>query len=104
MPSKKHFKDVTWQLKKPEIKGLVLAYRDDILMANGFGWKTKFENAHDAEVPTQMILKKYSIDIKSGKRKYYFSFSSNDESSIEVLKAHRHLFSTTSQLVVHGEK
>lgn len=104
MPSRKHFKDVTWNLKKPEIKGLVLAYRDDILMANGFGWKTKFQNNHDNTIPTKVILKKYSIDIHIGKLKWYFSLSTKDDISLDVIKEHSHLFKNTSELVIPVKK
>lgn len=104
MPSKKDFKDVTWNLKKPDGLALALSYRDDILMANGFGWKVKFQNNHLEDQPTKLLLKPREVKIQSGKLKWSLYFSSKDAFSYEVIKNNSHLFTNTSELEIHGDK
>jgi len=104
MPSKKDFKDVRWNLKKQDILALVLSYRDDILMANGFGWKTKFENAHTIEQPTKLVLKPGEVIIQSGQSKCSICFSRIDFFSFQAIKNKSHLFTDSYELEIHEDK
>ncbi len=49
LPSRKQRRDVVWDLRDVETLALIVSYRDNILLKNGFEWKTKFGLAMDEE-------------------------------------------------------
>jgi len=101
MPSKKDFKGVEWDLRKDDGLAMILMYRDDILMANGFGWKSKFEVENNVDQPSQLVLKPNGIDIRSGKKKASIKFSKNDGFTHDLINKNRELFKI-SKLEIEG--
>ena len=89
LPSKKQFKNVEWDLRKPEGKAMVLSYSDKILMVNGFNWKYKFEALTvDAEKqPITIEINSDKIRIENGKKKIKLKLDKKDVETFETLQS-----------------
>ena len=89
LPAKRDWKDLKWNLKKPEILALVLSYREKILLLNGFHWKVLYEISYEQEADKSILIilmkdlinfqterKGFSINMKQSEFDFINYFSS----------------------------
>ncbi|NND50916.1 MAG: hypothetical protein HKN54_00835 [Flavobacteriaceae bacterium] len=102
LPPKKQFKNVEWNLKKPDGLAMVLCYSDRILMLNGFNWKKKFEASTEdnGDATVRLELDEREIRLANGKKKLKVKLAKNDletfknlRSNTDVLKESQWTFS-----------
>lgn len=99
MPSKKAFKNVEWDLRKEDGLAMVMSYRDDILMANGFHWKSKFQVENSDTYPINVTLQTKGLEVKCGKKKTSIKFSKNDGFTHDLIQQNRDLLKKANYTV-----
>jgi len=87
LPSKKQFKNVEWDLRKPDGLAMVLSYTDRILMVNGFNWKKKFEAStiEHKDVALSIEIDKNEVRLANGKKKLKVKLNKKDKETCDIL-------------------
>jgi hypothetical protein len=89
MPTKKELEDLVWDLRDPEILGMILLYKDKILLRNGFEWKTAFKAPLEtpAHEPVEITMDAKGIRFVVGRQKAKASFTGADWGRLKVSAA-----------------
>lgn len=89
MPTKKELEDLTWDTRDEDILKLILCYRDEILLQNGFEWKTNFKAALDKSDKAQndMTVSRTGIGFYVNEKSTYVPFPKWKVDSVALTEA-----------------
>lgn len=88
MPLKKDYKDVKYKLSDLNNLSLISCYRDNILLANGFEWKTSYKTKKDTDLHNSisMTVDPQGVYIENDTKKIRFDFSNKSGDMYGVLR------------------
>ncbi len=88
MPLKKDYKNVEYKLSDPNNLSLISCYRDNILLANGFEWKTSYKTKQEKDLPNSILVTADlgGLSIENAKQKTRFSFSNKSNDFFNLFK------------------
>ena len=100
LPSRYEGSELVWDLGKDEILAMILLYRENILLENGFHWKKKFEVALEYMVgqPSEIWVDEDGLNLNIEGEKAFFKFATRDLDFTAILAhyylTYTHLFAT----------
>ncbi len=84
LPSIKEVRDLVWDIGDPEILAMILCYRENIILKNGFGWKVKFEKLFNNSA--KILVDENGISLNIDNKKKFIKYTESEWKFVEIAR------------------